>query len=83
MPQIYLSAENAFIADAGVSDETVEHFIFVCHQFITVRASFKEPRFELASFGHPLADIARHKPLLSSFIAFVLRSKRLDRLPSS
>jgi ribonuclease HI len=72
------------ICSCGTSDETIEHFIFFCQQFITVRATFKETSLRTCYMWPPsLADIARHKPLLTSFIDFVLESKRLDRLLSS
>jgi ribonuclease HI len=72
------------ICSCGTSDETIEHFVFFCNQFSTVRASFKETALRTCYMWPPsLADIARHKPLLRSFIAFVLVSKRLDRSPPS
>jgi ribonuclease HI len=66
----------------GKSDETVSHFLFECHLFETLRRQFKDTscRFCLM-WPPPLASIIALKPLLKSFITFILKSKHLDPHP--
>ena len=68
------------ICSCGTDEETIEHFIFFCSQFNAVRLKFKEIALQTCKlWPPPLVDIVRLKPLLTAFIAFILKSKRFDR----
>ena len=68
------------ICSCGTDEETIEHFIFFCSQFNAVRLKFKEIALQTCKlWPPPLVDIVRLNPLLTAFIAFILKSKRFDR----
>jgi ribonuclease HI len=70
------------ICFCGTNEETTEHFIFFCNLFNSARRNFKDTSLRICKVWPPLlVDIVRLKPLLTAFIAFVLKTKRFDQQP--
>ena len=73
------------VCKCGSDDETVPHFLFHCSLQDQYRDNFKATSLRVCKMWPPRpGDIARFKPLLSSFISFISKTKHFqNHFPSS